>query len=53
MQGKGHYQGLLLFVGRIATLLRLTRPTGGRIISPKMEGILFQGVLAWVVHCYQ
>ena len=44
---------LLLSAGRIATLLRLTGPTRGRKVSLKMEGIFFQGILAWVIRCYQ
>jgi hypothetical protein len=52
-QGRGHSQELLLFAGQIADLLRLTGPTRGRIVSLKMEGILFQGILAWVIRCYQ
>jgi len=47
-QGKVIYQGLLLFAGRLATLLRLTGTTRGRIAS-LMKSILFQGILAWVI----
>jgi len=39
---------LLLFAGRVAPLLRLTRPTRGRIAS-LMKSILFQGILAWII----
>jgi hypothetical protein len=52
-QGRGHYQELLLFAGLVATLLRLTGPTRGRNVSLKMESILFQRILAWVIRCYQ
>ena len=48
-KGEGRYQELLRFAGRVATFLRLTRPTGGRIVTLKMEGILFQGILTWVI----
>jgi hypothetical protein len=44
---------LLLFAGGVATLLRLTGLTRGHIVSLKMEGILFQGILAGVIRCYQ
>jgi hypothetical protein len=47
------YQELLLSAGRVATLLMLTGSTCGRIVSLEMEGILFQGILAWVIRCYQ
>jgi hypothetical protein len=48
------YQELLLSAaGRVATLLMLTGSTCGRIVSLEMEGILFQGILAWVIHCYK
>jgi hypothetical protein len=53
IQGRGHYQELLLFAGRIATSLRLTGPTRGSIVSVKMESILFQGIFAWVICRYQ
>jgi hypothetical protein len=52
-KGEGHYQELLRFAGRVATFLRLTGPTRGHIVRLKMEGILFQGILTWVIHCYQ
>jgi len=40
---------LLLFAGRVAPLFGLTGPTRGRLVSLKMEGVLFQGILAWVI----
>jgi hypothetical protein len=52
-KGEGHYQELLRFAGRVATFLRLTVPTRGHIVRLKMEGILFRGILARVIHCYQ
>jgi hypothetical protein len=51
--GHGHYQELLLFARQVATLLRPTGSTRGHIVRLKVEGILFQGILAWVIHCYQ
>jgi hypothetical protein len=51
IQGRSHYQELLLFAGRY--LVEVDRIARGRIVSLKMEGVLFKGILAWVIHCYQ
>jgi hypothetical protein len=47
---RGHYQQLLLFAGRVASLLRLTGPMRDGIVSLKMvEGILFRDPLGHLV----
>src|SRR5689334_1697154 len=35
------------------SLLFFLQMRRGRIASLKMEVVLFQGILAWVIHCYQ
>ena len=51
--GRGSLPELLLLVGWVATFFSLTRPTRGHIVGLKMERILFQGILAGIIKCYQ